>query len=575
MNIQPQYLNLNKLLENRLFRIPHYQRAYSWKTKQRSDMFSDIKKLKDNPDNSHFMATVVGLCRNTRRIHENEYQFIEIVDGQQRLTTLVLLLKTIQQKLTSSLTDEDRMKGTPEARSERNLQELIVKQDDLSLVLLQTNHDLSQYFANFLRDDEGVQPPPISDAQTLADQDLLRAIHECKSFVDQWEDTIDLLSIIKNQLRFIFHEITDEAAVYTVFEVLNNRGLYVSWLDRLKSMLMAVVFEDNQGNSIEHIEELHQIWSAIYATVGLQEALDTESLRFAATLRLNRDGRKILSEEESFKRIKSDVGNSAAKTIEISKWLLEVTKAVKQVHVDMQPYKSVVTKIVHARLLAVSILLRKFGEAEETSLLTEWENTSFLIFGLRENDARTGVGDYVSLACDIWNKEDFVVDAIFTRINKLGIPYRFNPFVFLGKVDWYTESQAELRYLLCRYEEYLASLQGQRFSNEQWTRIWEKSPVSSIEHILPQSIGVQYKSQDGTFVHRLGNLMLLPPGLNSSLGKKDPIEKAAEYRKLGLFDAVDVAQTIEANGEWGEAQIKEREEDILNWIADVWEWEFD
>ncbi len=303
--------------------------------------------------------------------------------------------------------------------------------------------------------------------------------------------------------------------------------------------------------------------------------MDTESLRFAATLRLNRDGRKILSEEESFKRIKSDVGDSAAKTIEISKWLLEVTKAVKQVRVDMQPYKSVVTKIVHARLLAVSILLRKFGEAEETRLLTEWEKTAFLIFGLRENDARTGVGDYVSLACAIWNKDDFEVDAISTRINKLGIPYRFNPFDLLWNVDYYTDSQAELRYLLCRYEEYLASLQGQRFSNEQWTRIWEKSAASSIEHILPQSIGVQYKSQDGTFVHRLGNLMLLPPGLNSSLGKKDPIEKAAEYRKLGLFDAVDVAQTIEANGEWGEAQIKEREEDILNWIADVWEWEFD
>lgn len=575
MNIQPQYLNLNKLLENRLFRIPHYQRAYSWKSKQRSDMFSDIKKLKGNPDNSHFMATVVGLCRETIRIHENEYQFIEIVDGQQRLTTLVLLLKTIQLKLTSSLTDADRKKGTPGARSERNLQELIVKQDDLSLVLLQTNHDLSQYFANFLRDNEGVQLPPISDAQTLADKELLRAIHECKSFVDQWEDTIDLLSIIKNQLRFIFHEITDEAAVYTVFEVLNNRGLYVSWLDRLKSMLMAVVFEDNQGNSVEHIKELHQIWSAIYETVGLLEGLDTESLRFAATLRLHKYGRKLLSEEVAFNRIKSDVGDSAAKTIEISKWLLEVTKAVKQVHVDMQPYKAVVTKIVHARFLAVSILLRKFGEAEETRLITEWEKISFLIFCLRENDARTGVGDYVSLACDIWNKDDFEVDAIFTRINKLGIPYKFNPYNLLWDVDCYTDSQAELRYLLCRYEEYLASLQGQRFSNEQWTRIWEKSAASSIEHILPQSKGMQYKSNNGTFVHRLGNLMLLPPGLNSILSNRDPIEKAAEYRKLGLFDAADVAQTIEASGEWGDEQIEERERDILGWIADFWEWEFD
>ena len=575
MNIQPQYLNLNKLLENRLFRIPHYQRAYSWKTKQRNDMFNDIEKLKDNPDNSHFMATVVGLCRETIRIHENEYQFIEIVDGQQRLTTLVLLLKTIQQKLTSSLTEADRQKGTPESRSERSLQELIVKQDDLSLVLLQTNHDLSQYFANFLRNNDGEPPPPVSEAQTLADKELLRAIHECKSFVDQWENTIELLSIIKNQLRFIFHEITDEAAVYTVFEVLNNRGLYVSWLDRLKSMLMAVVFEDNQGNYAEHIKELHQIWSAIYETVGLHEALDTESLRFAATLRLNRSGRKLLSEEMSFNRIKSYVGDSTVRTIEISKWLLEVTKVVKQIHVDMQPYKAVVTRIVHVRFLAVSILLRNFEEAEETRLLTEWERIAFLIFSLRENDARTGVGDYVSLACDIWNKDDFDVDAIFTRINKLGNPYKFNPYELFHNVDRYTDWQSELRYLLCRYEEFLATHQGQRFNNEQWNRIWEKSAASSIEHILPQSKGVQYKWQEGTFVHRLGNLMLLPPGLNSVLGSKDPIEKAAEYRKIGLFDAAEVAQTIETNEGWDDEQIEEREASILDWIAYMWEYEFD
>lgn len=84
---QPVYLSLADLLENRLFRIPRYQRAYSWKYKQRSDMFKDIQELQDDPEAVHFMATVVGLCRKTvtirtENIRTKKYQFIEVVDGQ-------------------------------------------------------------------------------------------------------------------------------------------------------------------------------------------------------------------------------------------------------------------------------------------------------------------------------------------------------------------------------------------------------------------------------------------------------------------------------------------------------------
>ena len=147
------------------------------------------------------MATIVGLRRETVSIVTDEYDVIEIVDGQQRLTTLVILLKVIEQELKLSLTDADRYAFTTEARLERELQELLVKPDELSLILLQTNHDRSQYFANFLR--EGTAPP-VSDAKTLADQELLRAIHECQSFVQRWENPIELLRLLKNQLWFIF-----------------------------------------------------------------------------------------------------------------------------------------------------------------------------------------------------------------------------------------------------------------------------------------------------------------------------------------------------------------------------------
>ena len=61
----------------------------------------------------------------------------------------------------------------------------------------------------------------------------------------------------------------------------------------------------------------------------------------------------------------------------------------------------------------------------------------------------------------------------------------------LKNSNCYEGWEDELRYLLFRYEEYLAKKQGQRFRSEQWNRIWQESAAKSIEHILPQSSGSQ------------------------------------------------------------------------------------
>ena len=560
LNIHPNYLTLDELLAKRLFRIPHYQRAYSWQRKQRNDMFGDIRKLKGNQDNVHFMATVVGLRRDTKTIVTDKYNIIEIVDGQQRLTTLVLLLKAIEKKLDSSVPDEERVA--------QELKDLLVKADDASLILLQTNHDRSRYFANFLRYGK---IPSAKEAQTLADRELLRAIHECESFVDEW-DRIELLKIIKNQLTFIFHEIDDEAAVYTVFEVLNNRGLHVSWLDRLKSMLMSVAFEAYQDNRDEHINELHQIWGEIYETIGLHQTLSTEALRFGATLKSPSQISKPLGEEAAVATLRKQCEN-AAKAIEVSNWLLKVTKAIGRFVEYPSPSRGAVSKISQARLLAVSIILRNFSSNQEEKLLDQWEKTTFRIFGLCGKDARTGVGHYVRLAWEILNNTELNANDILEWIKKIseGKDYSIESILHqLENSNCYEGWEDELRYLLFRYEEYLAEQQGQTFSNEQWNRIWQKSAAGSIEHILPQSKGSQVEGdEEGIFVHRLGNLLLLPPNLNSQLGDLEPEAKADSYINTGLLIAKEVGLTIKQNG-WDVAQIEEREQKLIEWIQSEW-----
>ena len=97
ITIHPQYLTLSKLLDGRLFCIPEYQRAYSWTSSERQDLFGDIEKVRDKgQDAGHFMAAVVCLRREKQTLGTDEFHVLEIVDGQQRLTTLIILLNTIK-----------------------------------------------------------------------------------------------------------------------------------------------------------------------------------------------------------------------------------------------------------------------------------------------------------------------------------------------------------------------------------------------------------------------------------------------------------------------------------------------
>jgi hypothetical protein len=550
MLIQPKFLSLSDLLANRLFRIPQYQRSYSWQRKHRHDMFEDIKLLREQPDTRHFMATVVGLSRGRTTIVTDEYSVIEVVDGQQRLTTLIILLKAIQLALFSNLTVHTKLAG--------ELQDILIKQDELSLILLQMNHDPNGYFPNYLRKGTACSAEA---ATTLADRALLDAIQECKVFVDDWTDLIQLTGIVKNRLTFIFHEIDDEATVYSVFEVLNSRGLSVPWLDRLKSLLMGIAFEHGSGNKAEIIEELHGIWEGVYRTIGLRQGLSTEALRFAATLKSNSQRSKALGEEEAVESLVSQCNSDPVKTVETSHWILQVSKAVEEFLSTAHRSKAV-TRIAHARLLAVAIGLANFPADDKKRLLGVWEKISFRVFGLCRKDARTQVGEYVRLAWDCLNG-DVSTDEVEQRLLKIGSDDREH------SIDWAVESirntncyegwEEELRYLMYRYEEDHSDI---HITNEQWGRIWEQSASHSIEHIQAQETGAK-------FVHRLGNLMLLPPGLNSRLSAKKPIDKIDEYRATGLYGASEVAKTIEVNG-WKLAQIEEREKRILDWVKTTW-----
>ena len=365
----PQYITLAGLFTKRLFRIPQYQRAYSWQSKHRVNLFDDIRQSFSRNGQRHFMATVVGLKHKDKPlIGTDEYDVVEIVDGQQRITTLIILFKAISIKLDDDIPEEKKAK--------QEIHDILVKGDRASLLLLQTNHDTSDYFTNYIKYG---QHPTAREAKTSADRELLTAMADCEKFVDVWKadgySLPTLISHVKNRLTFILHEISDEALVYSVFEVLNSRGLDVSWFDRCKSMLMAIVF-DRAGNRDVLINQIHRLWSDIYGIVGLRLGLSTESLRFAATLRSKDSPNRVLNEESATILLRDQCNEDPSEAIEATEWIKSVTGAVDRLTKGAR--RNAVTQISQARLVAVAVDLQlDLEEGEKKQILRRWENVTF------------------------------------------------------------------------------------------------------------------------------------------------------------------------------------------------------
>lgn len=569
--IEPRYGVLQTLFADRVFRIPHYQRFYSWQERQRQDLFADLKKLATAVDDQHhFMATIVcHRTAETKDVGAVQYRMYDVVDGQQRLTTLILLLKSIELAL-------------PEGSDDRaDLARTLVKRDG-HLILLQTNNANQFNFNRFIR--EGVVPSQ-SDIQTHSDRNLASAIRECAQFVSSWKSSRNILALMRlvlHRLGFVVFDTEDSRVVYTVFEVLNSRGLAVDWLDKTKSVLMGRMYELSASPSATEaeIESLQAIWGQIYREIAKEDVPGEEILRIAATLYYGSGQRKPRSAEDSLDLLRNEAV-SFDKPRKISMQLLDVARKVVELYAST--HLGPVTEILHARLLAVALKSATgVDDNERRKLLDQWERVSFRIFGLFNKDSRTKVGDYVLLASKIVTEdiETRTYNQIMTGLRELGHEYPIDKAVQEGLInrEYYSHPE-DCRYLLWSYEEHLAKLLGEGATIDEHEKngIWKLRASDSIEHIFPQAptgsvwrdkmrSAVGPKQPIEPNVDRIGNLILLPIKLNQEAKNSPFVTKKTTYRKHNLR----MIQQVCDESDWTLSTIEAREARIVAWAKARW-----
>ena len=269
--------------------IPKYQRPYKWGRDNWEDLIRDIGE-----DTDHFMGSIICVPRVNDASAPGEEKYFELIDGQQRLTTLSLLLCAIYRKL------EDLRPSTKESEAVQTaflllrsgIAKKLVKEKPANQ--LSPNDEPVEKFAKtalFTRLRPSTQSQNLSDyLHGLVESGLLkkspcpnnwgnRRFGKCLAYFDQHipSDIEGLTKLIEqvNNLRFIHISVPTQSDAYRLFEALNNRGEPLSALDIIKNGLLAKIEQRKIGS----IDEAFEQWKEMTDRLTDDEAVQERYLR--------------------------------------------------------------------------------------------------------------------------------------------------------------------------------------------------------------------------------------------------------------------------------------------------------
>lgn len=225
-----------------IFIVPDYQRPYSWGLSQIEDFWNDIKEIKE--DDIHFLGSIMLI---TKSHNPGNFNSLEVVDGQQRLTTISILLKAIQDKY-KELNEDDVVKNINEYLYSKVLR----KGERIKLELGKSDNNEFKKLIN-------------ENLDEIKNSNIYRYYKFFRSKLEEGTNLDNLLHKIYYQINFVIIFTDSEKSAYRLFETLNDRGLELSAVDLIKNHLLKVVsekslnIEETKNNWEEIIENLNGI----------------------------------------------------------------------------------------------------------------------------------------------------------------------------------------------------------------------------------------------------------------------------------------------------------------------------
>lgn len=603
-------LSIRNLFDGRLLIVPDYQRGYAWEKPQWKDFLDDLSILGVGERHYHYTGTVV-LHKQDHYPAENDteggiHKAHHIVDGQQRLTTVVILLAAIRRELARLPEKEQRC-----ARIQKDFLWVTREKTGAPISKLQLNGELGRFFERHILEDE----PSTEDAATRHQERLQEAKKYFADYLEGQrkalgEDFADWLtnfeSKITNQLKTTLFPVEQESDVGVIFEVMNNRGKPLSELEKVKNYLLYVASKIDDSNHLGR--EINGTWGRVLECLmagGLVRSVDEDQLLKTHWLMVYDPNERNWDASGSIKakfdlRASSDDEHGQRLDSEIRAYLKsleEVALAFRDAERpgrtdafrglsngpehqhDLQLWSERLGRIgVVAPFRPLLAVTRIKAPDRYLEVLKAAENFSFLVYRIEGCRPYAGRSRFYHLAHNIYVGKADPNDAA-SQIRRW-IPEYCHPATF----DHFFEFNAQkprnfyawpgLRYLLYEWEIKCAGAKQVRLS---WRELHKRQPKTTIEHVLPQTPEDPYwrerfsEAERAAYTHDIGNLCLTEDNSKYS-NKPFPKKRGEGGADYACYMTANLASERKLAGwaDWTRGSIEERRKKIISWAKGRW-----
>lgn len=564
---------------NVLYRIPPYQREYSWNKTQWEHLFEDLIEA----EGAHFLGTIITLDQTTDTLEGN---ILHVVDGQQRLTTLTLLLSAVYSILKGHIDDLDEDIRTDVT----NLGRQLVRKADgqLRVTPQKQGHNLSDY--RKVLQDSGL--PVEGEWKAYYPS---RKIAKCYNFfhaailrlaeTKQLSETDAALKVLEAAKQAVIVKIgvASHADAFVLFESLNNRGMPLSPVDLIKNHLLAV----SEKKQVMNVDQAFKHWNDMLNSLGNSYSTQERFLRHyynAFKSELPDVPNASVATKSSLIRIyETLLGNDLERFVDA---LVQASRLYGRINCVIkidQPTSldEAFQRLMRAQGAPAYVLLLWLMTKQQGLELSDGQVETVVdrltSFFVRRN--LTGTPPTYALAklfmTTIASVSDArggdVLEIISEKLNAVSASDEDFEMRLRGRI--YEENTDVARFIL-------TTLAEDAMTKETRVDLWRQEKdrfVWTIEHILPQGEGLPgawiemlggattAPQVQEEHCHRLGNLTIT--AYNSNLGNKSFNEKRdrrdAEGRFIGYQNGLSLNTDLAKKDSWTAEDIEHRTRELV------------
>ena len=583
-SIQSQDIKISEVFQG-FYSVPDYQREYVWQIEQVEQLLTDIYAELNGSDPEkapeYFIGSIVG-CPGKDGV-------FDLIDGQQRMTTLFLTLCAIRDRF-EALGDEAPGALPPQiatTSTDAHGRDVFRYRIDLQY------QDSGDVLLKIAKKEKNLE----ADTKTRSIDNIRIAYDSVMAFLTQQFGTDKaalrvFYGYFINKVKLIRIQTEDVAKALKIFETINDRGVGLDSMDLLKNLLF---MKSGQGE----FEALKKVWKKLQDTIFKARE---KPLRFLRYFIFSRYSVEALREDEIYGWFSKNqkLCGYAKDSLKFTNELLDAAKAYALFLTGCDPSGTLRPELQSLQLLGGSaarqhlILLlagRHLPHALFSKLVREVENLFFVYVASREN-TRDFERNFARWAPELRKAKTAAELHQFLKQriepSKAALSGRFDDSFKRMTSD---ELQVyRLRYILAKLTQHVQMSAYGATDSTKWLKNYVANEFQ-IEHIQPTNPCQEAIDEFGTvtdpaITNRLGNLVLVEKPINASLGNKPFSKKRLVYMqsKLLLVHAISERPKIGANtsidravrdlqpfAEWNELSVTARQTKLGSMAREIWE----